>query len=266
VNTLHRHTMTTYTTAQYVATITSQAMRIAELEDQVSALRRELANAEDEREPEREPVATPKPEPVTVPPPAPKPEPVTVPPPAPKPEPVPTPCSRFIVGTVYSTTATMNKHGKVYTEMCYHKVVSRTHCFVNVQQVNEHGEAIGSIERKKTHIGGGYERVIKPVYVTGMACGKYMIDATTTHKPTTKPSAEPEPMATPQPAPKPTASTPYDKACAVLGLSGAFTPEEFRLAYRATVRASHPDKGGTPEAFREVQNARAFITKVSGGW
>jgi hypothetical protein len=55
--------MTTYTPAQYVATITSQAMRIAELEDQVSALRRELANAE-ETETEPEPVAEPVIEPV----------------------------------------------------------------------------------------------------------------------------------------------------------------------------------------------------------
>jgi len=67
-----------------IDTINRQALRILELEEQVSALRRELANVE-EKEPEEEATPAPKPEPVaTKPTPAPKPAPVAT-----KPTPVP---------------------------------------------------------------------------------------------------------------------------------------------------------------------------------
>lgn len=49
----------------------------------------------------------------------------------------------------------------------------------------------------------------------------------------------------------PAAATPYE----VLGVSAAVTQQELRQAYRRLARETHPDLGGTPERFRQVQLA-----------
>jgi len=153
VNTLHRHTdtqthrhihthMTTYTTAQYIATVNRQAVRIEELEDQVSALRRELANAE-ETEPVIEPVAEP----------------------APVAEDIP----RFIVGGIYSITKSYeNMYGINYVRDHF-KVVKRTPCFITVIQVNQQGvHYLGGVKRlmiQTEHVGVKlrHEETVTPV-------------------------------------------------------------------------------------------------------
>ncbi len=49
----------------------------------------------------------------------------------------------------------------------------------------------------------------------------------------------------------PAAATPYE----VLGVGATATPDELRRAYRRLARETHPDLGGTPERFRQVQLA-----------
>ncbi|GAA4264544.1 DnaJ domain-containing protein [Frondihabitans peucedani] len=49
----------------------------------------------------------------------------------------------------------------------------------------------------------------------------------------------------------PAAATPYE----VLGVTAAATQDELRRAYRRLARETHPDLGGTPERFRQVQLA-----------
>lgn len=42
---------------------------------------------------------------------------------------------------------------------------------------------------------------------------------------------------------------------AALGISRTATPEEIKSAYRAKAKATHPDHGGDPQAFQQVQMA-----------
>ena len=51
------------------------------------------------------------------------------------------------------------------------------------------------------------------------------------------------------------ASSPYD----VLGVSASVTTEELRRAYRARLRAAHPDTGGDAQAFHAVQAAWELV-------
>lgn len=53
----------------------------------------------------------------------------------------------------------------------------------------------------------------------------------------------------------PASATPYE----VLGVSSTATQEEVRRAYRRRARETHPDLGGSAEAFRAVQDAWARI-------
>lgn len=53
----------------------------------------------------------------------------------------------------------------------------------------------------------------------------------------------------------PAQRTPYE----VLGVSAAVSDAELRVAYRRAARASHPDTGGSAEAFRAVQSAWEVI-------
>jgi preprotein translocase subunit YajC len=169
-------------TAHYVNTITSQAMRIVELEDQVSALRRELANV-DEHEPE----------PVTVPPPVP--EPVTVPPPVPEPVTVPPPVTehvamvRFEVGDEHATNGGM--FGKVT-----HRIVKRTDKCVYIE-TTENGKTYKpkrkAVHEDTTH---GYEYTKHGgIYIEFLATN---FKNKPTPKPTTAPSA-PTPSVTNEP-------------------------------------------------------------------
>ncbi len=47
-------------------------------------------------------------------------------------------------------------------------------------------------------------------------------------------------------------STPAESVWSVLGIEPDATPEEIKLAFRARAFATHPDRGGTDEAFRAV--------------
>ncbi|WP_121369089.1 J domain-containing protein [Frondihabitans australicus] len=53
----------------------------------------------------------------------------------------------------------------------------------------------------------------------------------------------------------PAAATPYE----VLGVSATASTDELRRAYRRLARETHPDLGGTPERFRQVQLAWELI-------
>jgi hypothetical protein len=53
----------------------------------------------------------------------------------------------------------------------------------------------------------------------------------------------------------PAAATPYE----VLGVTAAASQTELRRAYRRLARETHPDLGGTPERFRQVQLAWELI-------
>jgi DnaJ-class molecular chaperone len=50
----------------------------------------------------------------------------------------------------------------------------------------------------------------------------------------------------------------------VLGLKSTCTEEEFRTAYRAKAKASHPDMGGSAEEFKKVQAAYEAIKRLKG--
>lgn len=49
-------------------------------------------------------------------------------------------------------------------------------------------------------------------------------------------------------------------ALQVLGLGDDATPDEIRKAYHRGVLRTHPDKGGSREAFEEIHKAYTFIT------
>lgn len=51
-----------------------------------------------------------------------------------------------------------------------------------------------------------------------------------------------------------------DAALAVLGLPSNATDQQIRAAYRKKVKAVHPDMGGDPEAFQQVNEAYATIS------
>lgn len=57
---------------------------------------------------------------------------------------------------------------------------------------------------------------------------------------------------------KKTASSPH---FAILGLAPGATDEEVKRAYRSRALATHPDRGGSAEAFRAVHAAFEHITK-----
>ena len=159
-------------TTQYVNTITSQAMRITELEDQVSALRRELANVK-EAEPEPEPVAEPAP--------VAEPEPVAVPAPVAEPEPVA--MVRFAVGDEQTT------HG-----MCgkvTHRIVKRTAKCVYIE-TTENGKTYKP--RRKAigeDIAHSYEYTKHGKYIECIATD---FKTQPTPKPTPAPSATAQPL------------------------------------------------------------------------
>lgn len=48
---------------------------------------------------------------------------------------------------------------------------------------------------------------------------------------------------------------------AVLGLSGVFTQDDVKVAYRQRARETHPDAGGNAEAFRRVREAYEALTQ-----
>jgi hypothetical protein len=111
--------------------IARQSLRILDLEDQVSALRRELKEHEQEQEeptPEPEPMPTPEPEPMPTPEPEPMPTPEPEPMPTPEPEPMPTPepepvTAVFQVGKTYQCKSYFGNRTEYYT------CISRTKCF-----------------------------------------------------------------------------------------------------------------------------------------
>lgn len=55
--------------------------------------------------------------------------------------------------------------------------------------------------------------------------------------------------------------TPDQQARMILGLplDGPISRSQVKKAYKAAVRAAHPDQGGSAEAFRDVRNAYEFF-------
>ncbi len=52
------------------------------------------------------------------------------------------------------------------------------------------------------------------------------------------------------------------KALAILGLSGDPDEKAIKKAYKSKANKTHPDKdGGSEEAFKEVQEAKAYLDK-----
>ncbi|MFC6961787.1 J domain-containing protein [Halocatena marina] len=51
-----------------------------------------------------------------------------------------------------------------------------------------------------------------------------------------------------------------DAALAVLGLPSNATDQQIRAAYRKKVKAVHPDMGGDPEAFQQVNEAYSTVS------
>ncbi|MGC4087715.1 MAG: J domain-containing protein [Polyangiaceae bacterium] len=64
-------------------------------------------------------------------------------------------------------------------------------------------------------------------------------------------------------APRPSAprAAKQPSAYEVLGVSAQATPEEVKRAYRQRALETHPDRGGTAEAFRRVHSAFESIQK-----
>ena len=56
-----------------------------------------------------------------------------------------------------------------------------------------------------------------------------------------------------------------DLAAGVLGLPRDATREQIEAAYRRLARQHHPDRGGTAEQFRRVQEAYERLTRTEGG-
>lgn len=53
----------------------------------------------------------------------------------------------------------------------------------------------------------------------------------------------------------------HESLYAVLGVpERSATPEEIKQGYRAAAKATHPDKGGSPEAFARVQHAYGILS------
>lgn len=62
---------------------------------------------------------------------------------------------------------------------------------------------------------------------------------------------------TPPPPP-----SPYQYHIMLLQLKVSFTKEELKSAYRKKSLETHPDAGGTAEAFRQISNAYQILSKV----
>ncbi|MDG4901417.1 MULTISPECIES: hypothetical protein [unclassified Mesorhizobium] len=56
----------------------------------------------------------------------------------------------------------------------------------------------------------------------------------------------------------------YEKALSLLGLTPGFTKEALKRAYRTTMRAAHPDGGGSAQAAQAVNGAYDFVLQVHG--
>ena len=59
-------------------------------------------------------------------------------------------------------------------------------------------------------------------------------------------------------------SSPTEEAEKLLGLTPPYTELEVRAAYRQQALRTHPDKGGTAEAFRAVKQATSLLLQVLG--
>lgn len=53
------------------------------------------------------------------------------------------------------------------------------------------------------------------------------------------------------------------EACNALGLGGTFTEQELKRAYRRKAGVTHPDMGGTSEAFNLVNSAYEYLRSCS---
>ena len=66
------------------------------------------------------------------------------------------------------------------------------------------------------------------------------------------PPPRPKPRAAPE---RPRDPTQRASAWTILGLEQGASPDEIKRAYRARALETHPDRGGDPAVFREVQRA-----------
>lgn len=64
-------------------------------------------------------------------------------------------------------------------------------------------------------------------------------------------------------SPAPDQSAPRPSLWAILGITSEATPDEVKRAFKESALRTHPDRGGTDEAFREVHDAYLEAKKRS---
>jgi len=64
--------------------------------------------------------------------------------------------------------------------------------------------------------------------------------------------------------PKPKSLPDVDEARSILGVAADATPEDVRAAHRRLLAAVHPDKGGSAELTRRVNDARDVLLRRLG--